>query len=216
MKWPLIDEGLLTGLGLGFIAVLLSGISDRATDALRGWAGHHQTSQDGLPSYDVRQDFTVKLSPGNRGIFETLYWMAQLVRRDIHDPMVRAQALDIVENFHGHDFDNEIDALFRFVRDRITYRRDPVDQERVQDTRRTLFEFQSGDCDDKVVALASLLGAIGHRSRFCVCGHTADNFSHVYLQVDAGGQWKSLDPTDERAVPGWETTAPYKCAYEIW
>jgi len=214
MQWPLLDKGLLTALGLGFVGVLLGGFGDR----LLGNPNRKQHTDGGglLPSYDVRQDFTVPLSQGNRGIFETLYWMAILVRRDIHDPQVRNKALAIVEGARGHDFDSEIAALFQFVKDNITYRRDPVDQERVQDTRRTLFEFQSGDCDDKVVALASLLGTIGAKSRFVVCGYTSDNFHHVYLEVFNNGEWVSLDPTNERAEPGWEAELPFRCAYEIW
>lgn len=213
MRWPLIDKGLLVALGLGFVGVLLSEFGDR----LLGKTKHTANGEGGLlPSYEVRKDFTVPLSQGNQGIFETLYWMAVIVRRDIHDPKVRGQALAIVDKCHGHDFETEIASVFEFVKNRITYRRDPVDQERVQDTRRTLFEFQSGDCDDKVVALASLLGAIGAKSRFVVCGYSSDNFHHVYLEVFDGGGWVPLDPTNERATVGWEAGLPFRCAYEIW
>lgn len=215
MQWPLIDKGLMTALGLGLVGALLGGVGDRLLGN-----PNKKHSQDGggglLPSYETRQDFTVPIAQGNQGIFETLYWMAVIVRRDIHDQKVRDKALEIVGNTRGHDFGREIESLFRYVKDRITYRRDPVDQERVQDSRRTLFEFQSGDCDDKVVALASMLGSIGAKSRFVVCGYTSDNFHHVYLEVFHDGQWMPLDPTNERASVGWEAGLPFRCAYEIW
>lgn len=54
---------------------------------------------------------------------------------------------------------------FFFVRDRIRYRRDPVDVELVQDAQRTI-ETGAGDCDDKVVALCSLLCVAGYVTRF--------------------------------------------------
>ena len=156
------------------------------------------------------------LSDGVAGTRQTLAQMAALVRRDSRDLLVRDEAARIVSHCPGHDFDCEIDALFYHVRDRITYRRDPVNQERVQDARRTLFLFESGDCDDKVVALATLLGTLGHRSRFKIVGARPSNFTHVYLEVATrGGAWLALDPTPEQAPPGWEARG-HASTYEIF
>lgn len=156
------------------------------------------------------------LSPGRAGTIETLQAMRQIVRRDASDPVVRDFAVRLVSDLRGHDFIGEINRVFQFVRDEITYRRDPAEVERVQDTRRTVFKFRSGDCDDKCVALASLLGALGHKSRFVVCGYTRSNFSHVYLEVFTGREWLPLDPTNESADPGWEARSVIRKAFRIF
>jgi Transglutaminase-like superfamily len=157
------------------------------------------------------------LLDGLPGVHQTLSAMAQLVRRDSNDLLLRGKALEIVGGCGGHDFDCEIQALYAFCRDNITYRRDPVEQERVQDARRTIYLFGSGDCDDKVVCLASLLGTLGHKSRFKVLGQRRGNYSHVYLEAQRkDGSWLSLDPTPEQASAGWEARGGHAATYEIF
>lgn len=154
--------------------------------------------------------------PGKAGIYQTLHAMRALVKKSLHDPAIRNFALRLVEPCPGHDFDCEIQRCFEFVRDRITYRRDPVTVERVQDARATLFEFQSGDCDDKVVALCSLLGALGLKSRFVVIGQDDRNFTHVFCEVRTARGWVSLDPTNEGAAVGWEAESAIRQSYPVF
>ena len=160
---------------------------------------------------DVR---STRLLDGLPGVEQTLATMAALIRRDSNDLLVRNKALEITDGCAGHDFDCEIEALYSYCRDEITYRRDPVEQERVQDARRTIWTFGTGDCDDKVVCLGSLLGTLGHRSRLKVHGTKRGNYSHVYLEVQRrDGSWLPLDPTPEQAHVGWEArgrTATYE------
>lgn len=159
---------------------------------------------------------TEPLRRGNSGTVQTLQWMARLARKDASDPRVRALALQIARNCPGHGFQCEIAAIFHYVRDKITYRKDPITQERVQDTIRTCFQFGSGDCDDKSVALAGLLGSLAHKSRFCVIGHSNNNFSHVYVEVYTDGEWIALDPTPERAQLGWAAESSHRAVFPIW
>ena len=153
---------------------------------------------------------------GKAGTIATLSVMRAIVNRDSNDPYIRKTAEQIVKGCRGHDFLCEIRALFEFVRDRITYRRDPLTSEYVQDTRRTL-ESGVGDCDCKVVALCSLLQALGHKTRFIVIGNRPDDFTHVYCAVMTREHgWLPLDPTNERAPVGWEAQAPVKSAFPVW
>lgn len=144
----------------------------------------------------------------------TLQVMRYLVRHSDGDEVVRRMATRIIEKCHGHDFMCEIKALFEFVRDETIYRRDPVQVERIQDARRTI-EFRTGDCDDKVILLASLLGAIGHPSRFVVIGPAVNHYSHVYLEVATDRGWLPLDPTNENAAMGWEAKG-IRQSFPIW
>lgn len=87
----------------------------------------------------------------------------------------------------------------------------------MQDARRTI-ETASGDCDDKVTLLASLLAVAGFGSRFVVGGYSPDEPAHVWLEVylDWSGEWLALDPTNEQALPGWFQKFPYQYTYDIW
>lgn len=156
------------------------------------------------------------LLSGTPGTNQTLDWMAFLVRRDAKDLKLRSFAQSLIRNCNGHDFFCEIESLFAYARDQITYRRDPVEVEWVQDAKRTIFLFGSGDCDDKVTALATLLATTGHRARFVVLGRTRDKYTHVYLEVLTSRGWLPLDPTPEHAPPGWEARGLLRSTYEIF
>lgn len=160
---------------------------------------------------------TKNLSDGLFGTGRTLEQMAAFVRRDANSLWLREKALEIVSGCGGHEFSCEIHTLFHYVRDQITYRRDPVNVEWIQDARRTIDYFRTGDCDDLVVCLASLLAALGHKSRFVCIGKDASNYSHVYLEVlTKSGRWLPLDPTPEQAPVGWEARGLHRAVYEIW
>jgi transglutaminase-like putative cysteine protease len=116
---------------------------------------------------------------------------------------------DLLKDVAGHDFESETKILFEFVRDKIRYQRDSYNLEELADAYRTIFFFRSGDCDDKSIALATLLGLSGKKTRFKVIGKGYDltKFFHVYLQVydEKSRKWICLDATNERAAVGWET-----------
>jgi transglutaminase-like putative cysteine protease len=159
---------------------------------------------------------TAPLLEGLAGTRQTLNEMAKLVRKDSGSLPIRQYALEIASRCQGHDFDCEVRAVFHYCRDQIIYRRDPVENEWVQDAARTIGVFGSGDCDDKVVCLATLLGALGHKSRFVVVGKKPDHYSHVYLEVQTKHGWLSLDPTPERAPLGWQARGMHRDSFEIW
>src|SRR5262245_16654563 len=164
----------------------------------------------------VDQVWSSPLLDGVPGTGPTLASMAAIVRRDARSLPIRDKALQIVSACGGHDFGCEIRALFEYCRDQVVYRRDPVEQERVQDAPRTLFVYGSGDCDDKCVCLATLLASLGHRSRFKVIGKRG-SYSHVYLEVrHPRGGWIPLDPTPEQSGPGWEAKGYDAATYEIF
>lgn len=162
--------------------------------------------------------FSRPLLDGIPGTLQTLEIMAQAIRSDAVNPTVRQIALQIVRDCPGHAFDCEIQKLFDYVQKRIVYRHDPINLERVQDTIRTVQVFKTGDCDDKIVALAGLLGSIGHISRLVVIGQSSrSQFGHVFLEVLTKKKgWISLDPTPEDAPIGFEGQAVIRHTYDIW
>ena len=118
-------------------------------------------------------------------------------------PSIRVKALELTQNLQQKDYMGEVHALWEFVRDRIRYVRDIDNVETLQTADRTLSQ-ASGDCDDKSVLLASLLGAIGHKSRFvAVALRDPENFVHVLVETLVGkNQWLAAETTEPQRL-GW-------------
>lgn len=156
------------------------------------------------------------LPAGQAGILVTLGLMARWCLKARFSQELRDFAhYQILKTVAGHDFDREIIALFEYCRDAITYRKDPYRVERLQDALRTI-KYKTADCDDKVTLLVSLLLACGYKARFAVIGRKANSWTHVYCEVFTSDGWLPLDPTNERAVPGWEQKLPYKAVYDLF
>jgi len=64
----------------------------------------------------------------------------------------------------AHDPRAEVEAIRRWVKGNITYRRDPLGTEWLQDPVVTLAE-RAGDCDDMATLAGTLLAALGHTMR---------------------------------------------------
>lgn len=164
-----------------------------------------------------RNNWQIKapLQRGIAGTKTTLETMAFFVQRDHSDPFVRALAVEIVRQCPGHGFKCEVESLFRFVRDFITYRRDPYDCEMVQDARRCVFN-RAGDCDDKAILFATLAASVGHRVRFGLLSNKRDDYSHVFVELYANGKWIPFDPSQEKFIPGQKGMALYEGHFNIF
>jgi len=198
--WPALDESIRT---------LVKAFWERINPSGGGPAG--------LPGAHVR-GYNIEMpltGSDSERVEKTLAVMRELVKRDAADTVLRRFAVQLVSDCRGHDFRCEVEQCFRFVRDAITYRRDPAAVEYIQDAREMLCT-RVGDCDEKACLLASLLGALGHKSRFVVTGHTRGSYSHVYLEVLTRNGWLPLDPTNERAGCGWQQRAVSRATFEIF
>lgn len=167
----------------------------------------------------LRKITTESLPPGDLGTFYTLSHMAGFVRRDAADPELRSYAEQVVAGTQPHDFEAEVKSVFNYVRG-LPYRKHPVDLQKVIDARSAIAATYL-DCVSKSVLLATLLGSLGHISRFAVVRQTGGEFDHVYVETLVGGKWTALDPTPDQnsggyADVGYEVAATEKRAYPIW
>lgn len=156
---------------------------------------------------------------------QTLEAMQTIVLEDRLQPDLRTFVLrEIVRGVRGHDSLGEIDSIFRFARDRIIYRQDPVDCERVADIWSTLYGLHEGqiepegDCGIKSTFIASCCAMLGHKPFFVVIKQTANSraFNHVYTAVVYGDRLLYLDATPEDSIPGWETKGYEKKLFPIF
>lgn len=136
-----------------------------------------------------------QLPDGPAGTVETLRHMRALVREFRKNPVIRAQALNLIVDLPPKAYRAEVTRIADFVRDQIRYTRDVRDVETLHWPTVTLDQ-GLGDCDDKVTLLASLLESVGHPTRFVAIGLGGGPLSHVYLETRIGPRWVGIDPTE--------------------
>ncbi len=155
---------------------------------------------------------------------------------------LHAQKILMAARVPGHDDRRAIEAIFYYVRNKIIYRRDAAGgQDDIADAREPI-RLGYGDCDDLTVLLATLLGLAGYTSRFVVArfdgekkartrpgvrtlpraplaaSDEATGFQHVYLEVEQpdGSGWLPLDPTNDKALPGWEPRSVERRTFQVF
>ncbi len=164
---------------------------------------------NGVGADAVRQRTVTRgwFKPGDAGIRQTMERMRALATEGAKDVAVRETALGIVRRVPDHAHRAELDALFRFVRDRIAFRNDIHGVETLQSPRYTL-EVAAGDCDDRATLLVALARSIGipaeFRYRVVAADPRSKAFSHVYAVARLDGEDIPLDPTYRGNRMGWE------------
>ncbi len=164
------------------------------------------------------------LQPGTKGNAQELAIMAGMVRDSAPQPDLRSFVLrEIVPKIPGHKFRSEIESCFRYARDHIVYRKDPVGVEIVADLWSVLYAVDPlqpvGDCKKKSTVLASSLVVLGHVPTFLVLTQQPRDteFRHVYVGVmQEDGTCLPLDPTPEDAPSGWQADATMRMMYPIF
>lgn len=123
--------------------------------------------------------------------------MRRIIRESATDPTVYGLARHIVSGQPEKSWSAEVNALFYFVRDNIRYTLDPYECEGLQIPTQTL-KLGTGDCDDKVMLLGSLLRSIGHPVKLvAVQVDNSPHYSHVFLQTRVGAAWLGLETTEK-------------------
>lgn len=128
--------------------------------------------------------------------------MRRLVNAGKKSPVVRQLAVTLTKGLIQKDWNNEVNTLYKFVRDRIRYVRDINGVETLHTPEKVL-ENAAGDCDDKSILLASLLESLGYKTRIVAVGFRKNSFSHVYPEVLHNNNWISLETT-EPVNMGWK------------
>lgn len=133
---------------------------------------------------------------GAAGTKATLKIMRRVIRKYKAALTIRLLAQKLTRKLPQKNYTSEARAIHHFVKNRIRYVRDIRGIETIQTPIQTL-KLGSGDCDDKSVMVASLLEAIGHRTRLVACGfHRPKNYSHVFVQTKIGNKWVSVECTE--------------------
>lgn len=157
-----------------------------------------------------------RFAPGERGTGQTLARMRQLVVEGSEAPEVYAAATQVIAQANAVQPHDALLALFRFVRDSVRFKPDPVGVEQLQSPRVTLLA-RTGDCDDKSTLLVALAeaAALPITWKFRVIGTRArypNRFNHVYPVAYLGTRELPLDPTYRGTPAGWQHPRPLRTA----
>ena len=154
----------------------------------------------------------IPISSGDEGIYQTVGIMKSLIDGSIGNQLIRRTAESIVnsENIEPADDYGEVEAIYKFVKDRVRFTRDPQGLEYVQTPQHLLEKIHengiaNGDCDDKTVLGLSLLRNIGHKVGIKITSYRPDGkYTHVYGIVKVDGRWVPFDTTRPDRYLGWE------------
>lgn len=170
----------------------------------------------------TRQPLTTPLAEGQQGTEQTLQAMADMVIAQRLEPdLQRFVEREIVAGVAGHDFESEIDRIFRFCQSKITYRRDPFGVERVADIWSTIYALGPeplGDCGIKSCFFASCAALQGFKPFFVTIRQdpASSAFDHVYAGLWIDGERKFYDATPEDKPAGWQAPSVQTMYWEIF
>jgi hypothetical protein len=147
----------------------------------------YETHPDGLPH-----------------VASSIKHIAELAAAGAKTYPIRHLATEITRNVPSKQTRAELAAIYRWVRDNIRYRKDPLGLEWIQSPERTLTE-GAGDCDDITAVISALAQAVGNPVKYRTAGPSAAVQKHVFPVVWDGTTWLSIDPVLE---PARNTTEP--------
>jgi len=168
----------------------------------------------------------VPLLSGDAGIAQTIHFMQQLIDRGVTDPYVNEFAIDALRNFGTTGFDDEQKAriLFDILRPGgyggyiyVPNPESPFGQRETVREARTFLEAGGGDCKNFTVAISSVLGTAGIRTRIVTVASDSrapDEFSHVYPEAQINGRWIPMDVARPDAAFGLAPQRVYR--KKIW
>jgi hypothetical protein len=143
------------------------------------------------------------LNNDNSDAEQILAYLSSFLVQFSRMPEIRATAISLLAGITDNNIPMQVTMITNFVKSQMVYVRDPAGVEFVISPLWAIKEIQQGrkvlgDCDDHVLLLGSLLGAIGFDVRpVAVHLYDATYYDHVILQAGLGaeyGGWVDLDP----------------------
>lgn len=161
-----------------------------------------------MPLYDIPK--------GEQGTKAVLRKMFELTTEATSDPKIIEFTSYLIRNVAERDQLAEANVIFKFVRDKIRYVKDPYALETIFSPQKVLgLEKNSvgrwlyrgrmqGDCDCMCCVVASMFQVIGLPTRFVAIKVPTDpkNFSHVFVETKIDNKWYAADTIVKKSF-GW-------------
>lgn len=147
--------------------------------------------------------YVTSIPNGDAGTKATLAQMVQLVRAASLHPIVRRQAIAIVQDAAGLDDRLKARLIRDWVDSRVLFMPDPLGAELLHSPDAVVAHILTDgianlDCDDVAMLAAALGRSVGLRSRFVAVGFSPNGpFRHVWSELGSprSGFWLPVDPT---------------------
>lgn len=122
-------------------------------------------------------------------------------------PVVREHAVRVLQEncVVNNDLPNQVYAMTRHVKEKMTYVRDPAGSEYVVSPLLLIRDIRErgtayGDCDDHALLLNTLLTSLGVQTRFLgVKLGGGAKYNHVICSALIGSEWVDIDPCAKRS-----------------
>lgn len=135
------------------------------------------------------------LKRGEKGTFQTLGKIKQIINIDYTNPEVREFAIKIINSSgitgtRDHQYLNEAIAIGQYVKNNYRYVRDPIRNEFLIPASHAIKEIETGyfrgDCEDMTMLVASLLMSIGCIPYLTIVKYDKNvkGFQHIYLTLE--------------------------------
>jgi len=150
------------------------------------------------------------LLPADWGADQTVSVLRSLVDSSRALPVVRAAALEALQDAASSDESDQLSALLDWVRDRVRFVQDPADVEYVQSPVYLLETIRRegvayGDCDCSAGLFAALAESVGYPTRFVLQGgEPGEPFSHILVETETRGGWVAVDASQQHSGLGWK------------
>lgn len=126
--------------------------------------------------------------------------MEAVVASSAKEPLVREYTVRLMAGLPNNALALQVERVITFVKQNVTYIRDPADSEYLVSPVRMLqgwlgVGYMAGDCDDHVILMNSMLGSIGIATK-CVgvkFGGSTE-FNHVISGIYCCGGFRLVDP----------------------
>lgn len=139
--------------------------------------------------------------------------LEDLKQQYIRVPSIREFTVSKLRGIANNDQLAQVNRVIEFVRNSLTYVRDPIDSEYIITPDRLISQWQrnhymAGDCDDHTLLLNTMLGTIGIDTKFVgVKFGDVDVFNHVICGIIMGGSLYQVDPCSKlNAQPKYKET----------
>lgn len=147
---------------------------------------------------ELKSQPVVKTEVSPRNIHDRVRYIDKMIRKYREDPRIREIGAAILTKkcagrggkYEGSwcvaekDWYGEIDAVFSELRKRVRFTRDVISKDTYQSPKRTIAQFNIGDCDDFTISLGSVLQSVGYPLKIRIIQTVPnDDFNHVYLMV---------------------------------
>lgn len=141
----------------------------------------------------------------DEGTAETIGAMSALaIEAATHDPATRAVASAIVADADRRDWAGVAQAVYKFVRKSVKFKRDVPGHEVLRHPEQMVLEIAgsgktTGDCDESATLGAALLLAAGIPAAFITIGRNVNGpYAHVLYAAKVGGDWVPIDSQEGR------------------